>query len=255
MRRIIVLFSLLLGAAIPAGAQVSIGIGLPSLSIGINFPVYPQFVPVPGYPVYYDPQVNANYFFYDGMYWVYASDNWYASSWYNGPWAMVEPMVVPVFILRVPVRYYRNPPPYFHGWQPNAPPRWGDHWGNDWQHQRNGWDQWNHKSVPAAAPLPTYQKQFTGKKYPSYEQQKTINVQNNHYQPNEPVVQKHYQQYVVPKAAAPSPQKPPQQQQPSAQQHGSPGQGQSGAKEPKQEQGKDEGGDKNQDKEGQRDNR
>jgi len=243
MRRTIILYSLLLGAAIPAGAQVSIAIGLPSVSIGINFPVYPQFVPVPGYPVYYDPQVNANYFFYDGMYWVYASDNWYASSWYNGPWAIVAPMVVPVYILRVPVRYYRNPPVYFRGWRQDAPPQWGNHWGNDWQRQRNGWDQWNHKSVPAAAPLPAYQRQYSGKQYPSYEQQKTINVKSNHYQPQEPVVQQHYQQYVVPKSPPP------------AQQQGPQGQGEKASRDAKPGQGKDEGGDRGQDKEGQRDNR
>ena len=93
-----------------AGAQLSVGIGLPGVSIGINLPVYPQLVPVPGYPVYYAPQVNSNYFFYDGMYWVYQRDNWYASSWYNGPWGLVAPEVVPLFVLRVPVRYYRQPP-------------------------------------------------------------------------------------------------------------------------------------------------
>ncbi len=42
-----------------------------SVSIGINLPVYPNLVVVPGYPVYYAPQLQANFFFYDGMYWVY----------------------------------------------------------------------------------------------------------------------------------------------------------------------------------------
>jgi hypothetical protein len=28
---------------------------------------------VPGLPVYYAPSVNSNFFFYDGMYWVYAA--------------------------------------------------------------------------------------------------------------------------------------------------------------------------------------
>ena len=46
---------------------------------------------MPGYPVYYAPRINSNYFFYDGMYWVYQRDNWYASSWYNGPWGLVAP--------------------------------------------------------------------------------------------------------------------------------------------------------------------
>jgi hypothetical protein len=47
---------------------VSISIGLPGISIGINLPVYPALGRVPGYPVYYAPQVNSNYFLYEGMY-------------------------------------------------------------------------------------------------------------------------------------------------------------------------------------------
>ncbi len=77
--------------ASPADAQVSIGIGLPGVSIGINLPSYPELVVVPGYPVYYAPRGDVNLFFYDGMYWVYQRDNWYASFWYNGPWWLVGP--------------------------------------------------------------------------------------------------------------------------------------------------------------------
>ena len=32
-----------------------------SVSIGINLPVYPELVPVRGYPAYYAPQANSNY--------------------------------------------------------------------------------------------------------------------------------------------------------------------------------------------------
>src|SRR5450759_1539098 len=109
----LIVVGMLLCLMTSAEAQVSIGIGLPNVSIGINLPLYPELVPVSGYPVYYAPRVDANYFFYDGMYWVYQDDNWYASSWYNGPWGFVEPNVVPLYILRVPVRYYRQPPAYF----------------------------------------------------------------------------------------------------------------------------------------------
>ena len=36
--------------------------------------------------------------------------------------------MVPLFILRVPVRYYRQPPVYFREWRSNAPPGlWGEH--------------------------------------------------------------------------------------------------------------------------------
>jgi hypothetical protein len=175
-------------------------------------------------------------------------------------------MVVPVYILRVPVRYYRRPPIYFRGWQPEAPPRWGDHWGNDWQRQRYGWDHWNRNSVPPPAPLPTYQRQYSGSRYPSYQQQRAITSQNYRYQPHDPVVQRHYQQYVAPNEAAPSQQRQPQKQaqqpqhqhqppQPSGQEYGPPGQGEKASREPKQDQGRDENGDKHPDKEEQRDNR
>ena len=137
-----------LGPAVIAAAQVSVGINVPGLSIGINQPAYPDLVPVPGYPVYYLPGSNSNYFFYDGLYWVYQGDQWYCSEWYNGPWSTVYPNDVPLFLLRVPVRYYSRPPAYFGGWDRDAPPRWGEHWGRDWARRRNGW------SSPAAGPRP-----------------------------------------------------------------------------------------------------
>src|SRR6185436_11860374 len=137
-----------------AFAQLSINFDGPGVSIGINQPVYPTLQRIPGYPVYYAPGVRSNYFFYDGLYWVFDGDNWYASSWYNGPWYVVDPFDVPVYILRVPVRYYRHAPAYFRGWRPDAPPRWGERWGGSWEQRRSGWDRWNRRSAPAAAPLP-----------------------------------------------------------------------------------------------------
>lgn len=99
-----------------AETQLSIGIGSPNVNIGINIPVYPEFVVVLGYPVYYAPELEANFFFYDGLYWVYQDDNWYESSWYNGPWWFLDPEAVPLYVLRIPVRYYRQQPRYFFGW-------------------------------------------------------------------------------------------------------------------------------------------
>jgi len=186
-----IVLSLLVGKVTSAEAGVSIGIGLPNVSIGINLPLYPQLVAVPGYPVYYAPQVDGNYFFYDGMYWVYQDDNWYASSWYNGPWGFVEPEVVPLFVLRVPVRYYRQPPLYFRGWQSNSPPRWGQHWGREWEQQHRGWDRWNRASTPRRAPLPTYQRNYPGKRYPGAEQQHTLRDQSYRYQPRDKAIRQH----------------------------------------------------------------
>ena len=57
-------------AGAPAYSEVSIGIGLPSVQIGFNVTAYPQMVVVPEFPVYYAPSVDANLFFYDGLYWT-----------------------------------------------------------------------------------------------------------------------------------------------------------------------------------------
>lgn len=197
MRTLLLASSLLLVPLVPARAQVSVGVGIavPGVNIGINVPAYPELVRVPGYPVYYAPQANVNYFFYDGLYWVYAGDAWYASSWYNGPWHVVGPERVPLYVLRVPVRYYRAPPPYFHGWRPDRPPRWGEHWGRDWEHRRQGWDRWNRRSAPRPAPLPVYQREYAGDRYPrEMEERQSIRSEHYRYRPREPVTRQHYRQ-------------------------------------------------------------
>ena len=197
MRNLLIVLSMLLFPVNAAHAEVNVGIGIsvPGVSIGINMPAYPRLVRVPGYPVYYDPRVDSNYFFYDGLYWVFQGEDWYASSWYNGPWDYVEREYVPLYVLRVPVRYYRRPPPYFRGWHADAPPRWGDHWGRDWEQRRGGWDQWDRRTAPRPAPLPSYQRKYSGERYPREpEQQHTIRSDKYRYQPREPVTQQHYQQ-------------------------------------------------------------
>jgi hypothetical protein len=194
MRNALIALSMLLGTTNPAFGQVSVGISVPGVSIGIHQPVYPQLVLVPGYPVYYAPHMSANYFFYDGMYWVYYDDTWYASSWYNGPWYVVSPYYVPLFVLRVPVRYYRAPPVYFRGWHVDAPPRWDRHWGPRWVEQRRGWDKWNRSAAPKPAPLPVYQRQYSGDRYPRAEQQQALRAKHYRYEPREAVVRQRLQE-------------------------------------------------------------
>jgi hypothetical protein len=193
IRTITLVLGMLMSPLAASDAHVSIGFAVPGLSIGINLPAYPQLVRVPDYPVYYAPRLDANFFFYDGLYWVYQNDDWYASTWYNGPWGRVDRMDVPVYILRVPVRYYRRPPAYFHGWRPEAPPRWNDHWGREWEQHRNDWDRRDHRAAPPPAPLPAYQRQYSGKQYPrQVEQQHQLQQQKYRYQPRDPEVQKYY---------------------------------------------------------------
>jgi hypothetical protein len=204
MRAAIIWVCMLLGVGGSAAAEVS---------IGINIGGYPDLVAVAGYPVYYAPQLGANLFFYDGLYWVYAQDRWYASSWYNGPWDLVSPEAMPLFVLRVPVRYYREPPSYFRGWGPEAPPRWGEHWGADWDQHHSGWDRWDRGSEPPPAPLPNYQRQYSGDRYPRGDEQQALRTENYHYQPREAVARQQYEQ----PAGKPAPvQQQPARNQPTA---------------------------------------
>jgi len=167
---------LLAGAVNPAAARVN---------IDLNLSLFPELVPVPGYPVYYAPALESNYFFYDGMYWLFEDDDWYVSEWYNGPWEYVDREYVPIYVLRIPVRYYRRPPPYFRGWYYDAPPRWNVRWGEGWERHHHGWDQWDRRHVPPRAPLPSYQRPYSGERYPDRGEQRNIRERDYHYQPRD----------------------------------------------------------------------
>ena len=154
------------------------GSSFASADVRIHLSLFPDLVPVPGYPVYYAPGVEANFFFYDGMYWLYDDDGWYVSDWYDGPWDYVEPDDVPLFVLRVPLRYYRRPPAYFWGGYRDAPPRWGHYWGPDWERNHRDWDRWDRRRVPPPAPLPVYQRGYPRDRYPDRNEQRDIHQRN-----------------------------------------------------------------------------
>lgn len=165
---------------------------LAEVRISLDIKSYPKLVAVPGYPVYYAPQINANYFFYDGMYWLFEHDNWYSSLWYNGPWYDVDSNHIPDNVLRVPVRYYRQAPAYFRGWQSNAAPRWNVHWGTTWAEQRRGWDRRDRQARPHPAPLPSYQRRYSADRYPHAERQIDLHRENSRYQPRDAFVREQY---------------------------------------------------------------
>ncbi|MEO8537460.1 MAG: hypothetical protein ABI533_08025 [Betaproteobacteria bacterium] len=190
MRHAFAVLSLFLCSMTSAMAEVYVNFDL-------DLRGYPQLTRVPGYPVYYAPRLDSNYFFYDGLYWVYTDDNWYASTWYNGPWETVGPDYVPLYLLRVPVRYYRHAPAYFRGWGYDAPPRWGEHWGRRWHDRHRDWDRWNHRASPEPAPLPLYQRQYAGNRYPRVEQQSSLHARNYRYAPRDAAAAQHYERRVM----------------------------------------------------------
>jgi len=169
-----------------ASAQAVVDVEARGEGIHLSIGAYPQLVPIPGYPVYYAPDLGRNYFFYDGLYWVYHHDRWFASDWYDGPWEVVDAFDVPLFILRIPVRYYADPPPYFHAWDRDRAPRWHEYWGRDWADAHRGWDRFDRRDVPPLAPLPDYQRRYQGDRYPSRGERDDLRSEHYRYRPQDP---------------------------------------------------------------------
>ena len=148
-------------------AQVSIGIGFPGVSIGINLPFYPELVPVPGYPVYYAPRAECRTTSSTtactgstrGTTGTRVPGTTGPGGWWARRSCRCSSCASPCATTGIRLRT-------FAGWRSDAPPRWGEHWGNDWEQHRSGWDQWNRSSAPAPAPLPVYQRQYSGDRYP-----------------------------------------------------------------------------------------
>jgi len=189
MRKLITILAMAASTLMPPAANASV-------NIAINIVQYPALQRIPGYPVYYAPRLHANYFFYDGLYWVYVDDAWYASPWFDGPWDLVAIDSVPLFILRIPVRYYLSRPAMFSGWAINAPPRWDRVWGPDWAHRHANWQRWNRAAAPAPAPLPKYQQRFTRANYPTDLQRRELAQQHYRYRPHDPQARQTWQAHV-----------------------------------------------------------
>jgi len=189
MHKLFFMLALTASLSLPAIASVSV-------NIGINLPSYPALQRIQGYPVYYVPRLHANYFFYDGLYWVYVPDGWYVSPWYNGPWEAVDIDSVPLFVLRIPVRYYGYPPDTFRHWTTTAPPRWEAVWGSDWARRHQGWQRWNRASVPPLAPPPRYQQRYTRDNYPTDARRLELIQQHYNYAPRDTRVRQQWKAHV-----------------------------------------------------------
>ena len=188
MRKSLIALLVTFASALPAAA------GNFSVSIGIDVPAYPTLQRIPHYPVYYAPNLRTNYFFYDGLYWVFDGGDWYSSTWYNGPWLEVGRYEVPAALLHVPVRYYRSKPVSFRTYRVDAAPHWHHHWGPAWAERRTDWERWDVRRAPAPAPLPAYQRRYAREHYPVVEQQYVIRSRHYQYEPRDPVVREVYRE-------------------------------------------------------------
>jgi len=216
MRKLLIVLTLMVLTCAPATAQNSI-----SISIGFNVSQYPDLQRIPDYPVYYVPRLQANYFFYDGLYWLYLPQGWYTSPWYDGPWESVSYDNVPLPLLRIPLRYYGSPPVTFRTWRANEPPRWDAVWGQDWARRHEEWRRWDRRAAPAPAPLPSYQRQYTRSNYPDESRRRELVQQHYGYAPRDAQVRQQWQTMIGDTSRRPMerPSSPQQSQAPSARPH------------------------------------
>jgi hypothetical protein len=197
MKKLFAALALFAACVLPASAQEY-------YDIDVDVQDYPEMQPIPDSPVYYAPGVDSNYFFYDGLYWDYYGDRWYASPWYNGPWSWVDPVYVPTYVLWVPVAYYHKPHQHWSHWRRDRAPRWGEHWGRDWQARHNEIYR-GRTGGTARAPLPDYQRGYNRANYPRQaQQQSTLHSQHYGYRPQEQVGQRYYDGRGI-RAAQPQP--------------------------------------------------
>jgi hypothetical protein len=111
--------AMLWSGASAAGPDVKIDIGIGVPPIVLTAP--PPLVVVPGMPIYYAPDVQANLFVYKGRYYTVANGVWSMAPAYNGPWAVIQIGKVPPPVLSVPVEYYKIPPGHL---KKKGPPPW-----------------------------------------------------------------------------------------------------------------------------------
>src|SRR5262245_32205497 len=110
-------------ASAPASVNVNVNVGPPP----VVFAEPPRLVVVPGTPVYYVPEVDANVFVYRTRYWSYHDDAWFYAPTYRGPWRVVEYARVPRAVRAVPVKYYRIPPGHAKHLAAHCPPGHAKH--------------------------------------------------------------------------------------------------------------------------------
>jgi len=186
----VVLLALVIAAPASANAQVTVSVGIP-LPPPIVFQAPPAVVVLPDTPdVYVVPEVDVDFFFYNGWWWRFWDGYWYRSRYYDRGWAYFNH--VPRFYFDVDPEwraFYRN-----HDWH-----------GHPWSYQRianaqlqRNWSTWHQNGY--------WQRQKTwgvqGYQPRPLQEQQAVRQQRQQQYQQRPEVQRHQQA----QAPAPKPQ-------------------------------------------------
>jgi len=116
-------FLLAAASTLAADVDVKVSINLPVIVIDSE----PELTYIPGTYIYFIPDRSEDFFFYQGYWWRPYGGHWYRAGFYNGPWVVIAPRMVPRPFLRLPG-----------GWR-SLPP---GHARLKWAEVKKGWKQW-----------------------------------------------------------------------------------------------------------------
>jgi hypothetical protein len=90
-----------------AGVNINIGINVPP---AVVIPAPPAVVLIPGTYIYFIPDIEADFLFYQDYWYRPYKGRWYRARSYNGPWVYVVPARVPGVLLHLQPDFRHIPP-------------------------------------------------------------------------------------------------------------------------------------------------
>jgi len=212
-----IFLALVLVSPIQAMARVDVGISI-SLPPLIVFSAPPEVIVIPGTYVYAVPDLDVDFFFYNGWWWRLWEGRWYRSRYYNRGWGYYND--VPNFYFDIDPSwrgYYRNRNWYGQRWDYERIPsqRLQQNW-KSWKNARR-WERQETWGVQNYQPRPQQQRQeLRQQRQQQYQQRPEV---QKHQQQSQRQVQKLQAQQPRKqvKEKVQQPQKRPQTQQPRQQ--------------------------------------
>jgi len=218
-----ILLALAIVIPIPTIAAVDISIGI-SLPPPIVFEAPPEVIVIPDTNnVYVVPNIDVDFFFWNGWWWRPWEGRWYRSHYYNRGWV-----------------YYNNVPSFYFDIDPGWRGYYRDHnwYGHRWNYERipsrrlqRNWKSWNNNrywerqrtwGVQSYQPRPKPQRQeLRHQRQEQYQQRPEVqrHQQQMQQQQRQPRVQQPQRQHQQPKQERqPQVRQPQSQQQPQQQQ-------------------------------------
>src|SRR4030043_1289949 len=214
----IMLLALVIVVPIPTMAQVDIRIIFP-LPPPIVFAAPPELIVIPETYVYVVPDIDVDFFFWNGWWWRLWEGRWYRSHYYNRGWGYYN--AVPSFYFDVDPGwrgYYRDHNWYGHRWNYERIPheRFQQNWKR-WHNDRH-WERQGTWGVQGYKPRPQKERQeLRHQREEQYHQRPEVqqHQQQRQQQQRQPQVQQPKQQ---PKEKVQQQQRQPRVQKPQGQQ-------------------------------------